>query len=343
MSVRNLKDNSPRPWLCECYPNGRSGKRVRKRFATKGEATAYERYLMKETDEKPWLGNKPDHRRLSELLERWWLVRGQNNKSGLKTYNLLKRTVRELGNPIASHLTTHDYLNYRASRGWHHPEKRDKPVSPTTLNVELGNFKAMFNTLIKYGDWKLPNPVGQVEEIRVSEREMAYLTKENTEPFLEEVSHCTVRPRAKQAHVICKICLATGARVGEAAGLKRSHISKHKVSFIDTKGKKNRSVPISESLYKEILDIAVSDHQVFDIPYNAINAIVKNSLPDYVPKGQATHVMRHTFASHFMMNGGNILVLQRILGHKKIEQTMVYAHFAPEHLIEAVSLNPLEN
>lgn len=77
MSIRNLKDKSLKPWLCECYPNGRSGKRVRKRFATKGEATAYERYVMREIEDKPWLGGKPDHRRLSELLERWWAIHGK--------------------------------------------------------------------------------------------------------------------------------------------------------------------------------------------------------------------------------------------------------------------------
>jgi site-specific recombinase XerD len=41
-----------------------------------------------------------------------------------------------------------------------------------------------------------------------------------------------------------------------------------------------------------------------------------------------------------MMNGGNILVLQQILGHAKIEQTMVYAHFAPSHLEDAIKLGP---
>ena len=41
-----------------------------------------------------------------------------------------------------------------------------------------------------------------------------------------------------------------------------------------------------------------------------------------------------------MMNGGNILVLQQILGHAKIEQTMVYAHFAPSHLEDAIRLGP---
>lgn len=62
-----------------------------------------------------------------------------------------------------------------------------------------------------------------------------------------------------------------------------------------------------------------------------------------LPKGQRTHVLRHTFASHFMMRGGNILVLQQILGHSTIMMTMRYAHFAPNHLDAAVALNPLDN
>ncbi|MNH45631.1 site-specific tyrosine recombinase XerC [compost metagenome] len=42
-----------------------------------------------------------------------------------------------------------------------------------------------------------------------------------------------------------------------------------------------------------------------------------------------------------MMSGGNILVLQRILGHTDIKMTMRYAHFAPDHLEDAVRLNPI--
>ena len=49
----------------------------------------------------------------------------------------------------------------------------------------------------------------------------------------------------------------------------------------------------------------------------------------------------HTFASHFMMNGGNILVLQRSLGHANLTMTMCYAHLAPDRLQEVVKLNPL--
>lgn len=42
-----------------------------------------------------------------------------------------------------------------------------------------------------------------------------------------------------------------------------------------------------------------------------------------------------------MMNGGNILTLQKILGHTSLTMTMRYAHLSPDHLQDAVRLNPL--
>lgn len=54
-----------------------------------------------------------------------------------------------------------------------------------------------------------------------------------------------------------------------------------------------------------------------------------------------THILRHTFASHYMMGGGDILSLQRILGHSSITMTMRYAHLSPDHLESALRLSPL--
>ena len=44
------------------------------------------------------------------------------------------------------------------------------------------------------------------------------------------------------------------------------------------------------------------------------------------------HILRHSFASHYVMAGGNILALQKILGHASIAMTLVYAHLAPDFL-----------
>ncbi len=42
------------------------------------------------------------------------------------------------------------------------------------------------------------------------------------------------------------------------------------------------------------------------------------------------HDMRHTFASHWMMQGGDLFKLQKILGHKTTELTLRYAHLSPD-------------
>ena len=50
------------------------------------------------------------------------------------------------------------------------------------------------------------------------------------------------------------------------------------------------------------------------------------------------HDLRHTFASHFMMNGGNIYTLQKLLGHSDIKTTMIYAHLDNQFLKEATEI-----
>ncbi|HCJ6872962.1 TPA: site-specific integrase [Vibrio cholerae] len=345
MSVRNLKDGSKKPWLCECYPQGREGKRVRKRFATKGEATAYENFIMREVDDKPWMGSKPDNRRLSELLETWWQVHGHTIKSGKVVYRKTALTIKELGDPIASTFTSKQYLAFRANRVSHF-NKENKSLSPTYQNFQLNLLSGMFSRLIKYKQWNLPNPLDDIEPIKVNQRALAYLDKADIQPFLQRLGGFESDGRSvsiPEIVLIAKICLATGARISEALSLERSQISEFKLTFVETKGKRIRSVPISENLYKEIILASSSSAKIFSTTYGSAHRYIKKALPDYVPEGQATHVLRHTFATHFMMNRGDILILQRILGHQKIEQTMAYAHFSPDHLIQAVQLNPLEN
>ncbi len=61
-------------------------------------------------------------------------------------------------------------------------------------------------------------------------------------------------------------------------------------------------------------------------------------IPDAGPE---PHILHHTFASHYMMGGGDILALQRILGHSSITMTMRYAHLSPEHLESAMRFSPI--
>ncbi|MFW8236390.1 phage integrase, partial [Klebsiella pneumoniae] len=103
-------------WLCECYPNGRDGKRVRKQFATKGEAVAFENFTMDEVNKKPWLGEKEDRRRLSELIEQWHSLYGQTLADPKRLMAKLNIICHGLGDPVASELTAGDFTRYREAR-----------------------------------------------------------------------------------------------------------------------------------------------------------------------------------------------------------------------------------
>ena len=99
-------------------------------------------------------------------------------------------------------------------------------------------------------------------------------------------------------------------------------------------------MPISEELYHRIHKD--TSGRLFYCAYSTVYNWLTRALPN-LPNGQGTHVLRHTFASHFMMNGGNILVLQNILGHTDIAMTMRYSHSAPNHLSDAIHFNPLNS
>jgi integrase len=53
-------------------------------------------------------------------------------------------------------------------------------------------------------------------------------------------------------------------------------------------------------------------------------------------KGVTFHTLRHTFASHAVMNGTDLYTVGKLLGHKTIQQTQRYAHLAPDHMRSTV-------
>jgi len=335
MAVRNLKDGNKKPWLCECYPTGRSGRRIRKRFATKGEALAFENHTMNEADKKPWLGNKVDNRTLFELITTWYLLHGKNLKSGKQARRRLEIICENLNNPKASRLTSNDIAYYRAGRL--SKKGTAEEIAKSTQNYDIRILRSMFNELTRLNEWKHANPVESIKPLKSVERELNFLNKQQIADLLESVA---LKPNGVDIKNVILICLMTGARIREAINLKGSQLSTYKITFTETKGQKNRTVPISQSFYNKIY--TGENGKLFSCSYEMIHNRIKTSITD-LPKGQATHVLRHTFSTHFMMNGGNILVLQQILGHSDIKQTMTYAHFSPSHLNDAVLFNPMNN
>lgn len=337
MAVRKLNDGQ---WVADFYTvnrsDGKLGKRRRKKFATKGEALAFENYTLQKVEDSPWLGDGKDTRKLSDLVHLWYERHGITLRDGDKRKSAMLWAAECMGSPLATEFSAQLFTAYRAKRldGKFARTQRVAAVSPRTMNLEHAYFLAVFNELKRLGEWSAPNPLENVRQFRVDESEMAYLTIEQIDQLLHECRGSS----ASDLETIVKICLATGARWSEAENLRRSQISAGKVTFIKTKGKRNRTIPLDLEL---IGDFPKKNGPLFTPCYYAFRNALKRAGID-LPAGQLTHVLRHTFASHFIMNGGNILVLQRILGHTDIKMTMRYAHFAPNHLEDAAKLNPLK-
>ena len=320
-------------WLSELYPNGAKGKRIRKKFATKGEAIAYEQHTI---TAKPWNEQPEDSRTLLELVNAWHRAHGVTLRDGDVRQKSMQHAYECMGEPRAIDFDAQMFSRYREKRlkGEFARSNRVKKVGPATLNLELAYFRAVFNELSRLGEWKKENPLKNVRKFRTEESEMAFLNKEQIDLLLLECN----REGNRDLVCVVKLCLSTGARWSEAEELKKSQVTKYKVTYTKTKGRKNRTIPISEDLYDSLPEAKKSRY--FDSCYGAFRSAIERTGIE-LPAGQLTHVLRHTFASHFMMNGGNILVLQRVLGHTDIKMTMRYAHFAPEHLEETLKLNPL--
>ncbi len=215
-----------------------------------------------------------------------------------------------------------------------------------TVNREHAYLRAVFNELRRLGFFKGVNPLADLRKFKVPERELSFLTLAQIGVLLTALEGRKVR----DAWLVSRVCLATGARWSEVEELRPAQVRGGAVHFSQTKSGKNRSVPISAELETELAvhlvgrygDMASSAVRYFQACMGAFRqAVLVAGI--VLPRGQSTHVLRHSFASHFMMNGGNILVLQRILGHASLAMTMRYAHLAPEHLEEARRLNPLES
>jgi len=317
-------------WQVDIQPGGRGQKRVRKSFDSKPDAQRFERWALSQHDTgTPMPQLKKDRRKLLEVLETWHLAHGKYLRDGERRYRHLKRIAESFGNPIASKLTANDYLVYRALR-------IEDGISPKTCNNDLGYLNAVFNELHRTGEISYANPFSKIRPIKIQEREMGYLDHDQIRAIFTELKERTTNPHAS---LVARLSLETGARWSEAEGLTLDRLRPYRVTYDQTKSGKKRSVPISKELYKT-LKVHLEEHGSFGTStISAFRRAVDRS-DIQLPQGQCAHILRHTFASHFIMNGGSILALQKILGHSSIVMTMRYAHLAPDHLEEAVTLNP---
>lgn len=144
--------------------------------------------------------------------------------------------------------------------------------------------------------------------------------------------------------------LYTGLRAGELCGLRwpdvdltGALITVQRSFQNPTKNNRVRRVPIStplEAMLRAYQGNCLSTEIVFPNlrgnPHQpsarVMDEVFKRCLERAEVPRMTFHALRHTYASHFVLNGGDIYRLQRILGHSSVKVTQRYAHLAPDAL-----------
>jgi site-specific recombinase XerD len=215
-----------------------------------------------------------------------------------------------------------EYISHRRKAG----------VQNSTINRELACMKRMYNLAIK---WKNTNhnPVDGVDTLKEPPGRTRYLDEHECRTLLTCCSDA-LRP-------IVFTALNTGMRLQETLQLKWDHV--HIDSAIDpyieiaiSKNNKKRFIPLNEGMI-DVLSALKSNHPIYVFigergnPLRSIRTQFKTALKKARIADFTFHDLRHTFASHFIMYGGDLLTLKELLGHSSMEMVMRYAHLAAAH------------
>ena len=325
-----VKQQNSGKWLC--HINKQGFKRIRRLFDDEKAANIFNRYQLSIISDQQFINS--DSRTLNELIKLWFKYHGMTLSDGQRRNDCLLAISADLGNPVARQITPDVIMEYRFKR-------INAGLSAKTFNNHQGYLAAMFNRLRKLKVIDYDNPIDGVEFIKIQELQLSYLSTDQISTLLEDIKQ---RCHNKSTFYVAGLCIRTGARWSEAEKLTTKQLHRGMVTFEKTKSKKIRSVPLEKKFYEAIKDLSKNKNPNQRIFSNCIGSFRRavNRMQLDLPPGQCSHVLRHSFASHFIMNGGNILTLQKILGHADITTTLKYAHLSPDHLNDAVKFNPIK-
>jgi len=297
------------------------------------------------------------------------------SKKTMKSYELTLRlfehylekelNIKEIGEISKSHIR--NYVSFLKERGKYtynsskdinnNPAARNdygKELSPNTINNYLRNLKVFFNWLVEEEEI-IKNPANKVPYLKKQERIKELLTEDEVRNLISTFDITTFHGFRNK--IITLIILDTGVRITECLTLEVEDIDLvRKIILVkNTKNKKERYVYFSLNFKKELVkwlrfkDRYLETNLLF--PSNRGNVLAINTyekaLRD-VGKSLGNdlypHRIRANFAQYYLLNGGDLISLSKILGHSDIEVTKVYLQFDDKTLSRHYQkFSPLSN
>lgn len=220
-------------------------------------------------------------------------------------------------------------------------------LSPKTINNLLGTIKRMLSDAVR---WKYlnQNPIAYLKPAKLNTQIVKHLYPAEVRQLLDYT-----RDNHPLEHSLFVFALNTGCRLGECLALSWDKVDfDNRVATIDstfdylankvvqrTKGKRFRKVPLNLATSKVLRSDYLGSIRVWEeINYGNFtnrkcrSILLGAGLAAAIERGASFHSMRHTFASQFMRQGGDIYKLQQLLGHSTVQQTEKYSHFSPDRV-----------
>lgn len=225
----------------------------------------------------------------------------------------------------------------------------EKGISSRSINRKIASLRAYFHFLIKQGDIE-KNPMTKILAVKNPKRNPVFVMEEDIENVLNLEYEDSFWGRRDS--LIVELLYATGMRRSELINLeiKDFDFERNEVRIFG-KRRKERIVPIHkdlikriENFYKESLSLNNNHSKLFvnkrgnAISEMSVYDIVKKSLSFAQVEKRSPHVLRHTFATHLLNEGADIMNVKEMLGHANLEATQIYTHNTIEKLKKVYKL-----
>jgi integrase len=311
-------------------------------------AQKVERKKMSVRDENWHLDVKREvNYRMSELIDRYWTHYGRKKRSADREKSILDGIKSELGRIFVRE------VDGIAVGRWYENLTGVRDLSPGTA---VRHFNVMHHMMAKASTiWSKEtgldrNPADQVEVRRPDDARDRYLSEVELGRLKRALDEKKYRKGTndlnKTAHrlrLIVLIAVATGMRASEIFGLLWSDVLYSEGLLAvraKLKGGKMRYVPMAPELASELrrFPAVISEDRIFPPKPGATSGRqrLEGSFEDLLERAGIRdfrfHDLRHTFASWYMMNGGDLYELAKILGHANIKMTERYAKLGRQHI-----------
>jgi len=285
--------------------------------------------------------------RMSALIDRYWDEYGAKKKSSNREKSVLEGIRKELGNMFVRE------VDGCAVDRWYQGLTGRHGLSAGTA---VRHFNVMHHMMAKAAAiWSEEtgidrNPADQVEVKRPDDQRERYLSAEEIASLKRALDGKMYRQGTRainqtfyRLRLLVLIALTTGMRIAEIFGLKWADVLYREGLLAvrsKLKGGKIRYVPMPPELATEIqrFPAVIGEDRIFPPKRGAkgerqrVEGSFETILEMAGIRDFRFHDLRHTFASWFMMNGGDLYELAKILGHSNIKMTERYAKLAKTHI-----------